>query len=126
MGAWVGRAVARLRLSLPILLALLVAAAVLRPAMRIGFLADDFYMVRRVAEQAEETPELAERFWAGATRQWSARFHAFRPLTTVSLQVDHVLHGVDARGYRLTNLCLWLVAAGLFTAVCAVYLRLES
>src|SRR5688572_20019674 len=126
MAAWAERAGEHTRRALPLLLALAAAAAVLRPALRIGFLADDFYMVRSIAEQAEATPGLLERLSAGAVRQWSTRFHAFRPLTTVSLQLDHALHGTDPRGYRLTNLLLWLLAAALFAALCAVYLRLDS
>ncbi len=99
------------------------AALLLLPALETGFLADDFIVVRRCADFAEDGADLSERLCRGVSNEWSSGFQGFRPLTTGSVQIDHALNGLDARSYKRTNLLLWAAAAAMFAAAASTLLR---
>jgi hypothetical protein len=106
--------------------AIAIAVAVASPALRVGFLADDFYALARIDEVAREEGGLGRQLVAGIARRWSDRFHAFRPLTMASLQLDHAIFGLEPAGFRATNVALWLLAAWLFSRVCAALAGVRS
>src|SRR5688572_20544522 len=106
----------------------ILAFAVLAPVMKVGFLSDDYYFLRRIAGIADEHPglgaQMREAIRGFAT--WNVNFQAFRPLTIALMQVDYALHGLDAWWFRVTNVVLWLLGGWLFSTVCKAYLGIAS
>ncbi len=107
-------------------LVLLLGLLVHLPTLGVGFFADDYVHQLVLAEDAPATPiprwnlydfgstagwaefgsEHGALAWWTAS-DWTIRF--FRPLTSLSLALDHALWGAHALGYHVTNLGLWLV-----------------
>lgn len=96
--------------------------------MKVGFLADDYYFLRKISHLAEASPGLGSQLARGITgfSTWNVNYQAFRPLTIILMQLDYAAHGLDAWWFHGTNLALWLIGAGLFAAVCKAYLGIES
>jgi hypothetical protein len=110
------------------IVAVVLAVAAMSPALDVGFLSDDFYFVRRIAGIAESNSGLFGQLREGVRvfGRWHEDYSAFRPLTIATLQLDYAVHGLDAIGFRATNLALWIVASWLFSAVCAAYVGITS
>lgn len=104
------------------------AVAVIAPVMKVGFLSDDYYFLRRISQLAEASPGLGARLVGGISgfSTWNVNYQAFRPLTILLMQLDHALHGLDAWWFRATNVALWLLGAWLFSAGCKAYLGIAS
>jgi Flp pilus assembly protein TadD len=85
----------------------LFAAAAFSPVLDNGFVNydDDLYVTANSHVQAGLTGK--SLWWALTTTDY---FPSWNPLTWASLQLDHQLNGLDARGYHLTNLLLHLVS----------------
>lgn len=106
-------------------LVLLLGLALQLPTLGVGFFADDYVHQLVLAEPALPSPiprwslydfgSAAE--WAelghehGSLPWWTAsdwKIRFFRPLTSLTLALDHGLWGAHALGYHVTNLVLWL------------------
>lgn len=87
------------------------------PVLRVGFLADDHALGARLAEVAREEPGILQRGLRGLTRPWSPALDAYRPLTVLSVDLDHALLGTDGCRHHLTNMLLWLGCAAAFAAL---------
>ncbi len=77
----------------------------------VGFLADDYFILRAIHEFREATPSLASEFIGALGRVWTPDFDIFRPLTILSLQLDSLLWPGAASHYHLTNWALWVCLA---------------
>jgi len=106
-------------------LVLLLGLLVQLPTLGVGFFADDY--AQQLVLAGERGPVPVPRWslydW-GTAEEWRAfgaeheglpwwtgsdwRIRFFRPLTSLTLVLDHALWGQDARGYHATNLILWL------------------
>jgi hypothetical protein len=119
-------------------LVLLAGLAVQLPTLAVGFFADDY--VHQLVLADGERPSPIPR-WSlydfGSAEDWLAFGHErgslpwwtasdwkirfFRPLTSLSIGLDHALWGERALGYHVTSLLLWL---GLLVLVHRLYLAL--
>src|SRR6185503_14875822 len=105
----------------PLALVLLLGLVVQLPTLRVGFFADDYVHQLVLADDGPRSPiprwslydfgsaaEWAEfgratgslPWWTSS--DWKIRF--FRPLTSLSLGLDHALWGEHALGYHITSL----------------------
>lgn len=111
-------------------LVLLAGLLVQLPTLAVGFFADDYVHQLVLAEDAPPSPvprwnlydfgsaeawaefgsERASLPWWTASN-WKIRF--FRPLTSLSLALDHALWGARPIAYHATNLALWLALLAL-------------
>lgn len=100
------RTTARDRLILFVII-LLPALLLFAETLSFGFMSDDFYLVHRVSD---------EGFFSG----WggSAGTALFRPVTVFSYLTDHLLWGLNAVGYHLTNV-LWHLVNSLLVVILA-------
>jgi len=85
------------------------------PALRGTFVWDDIPLIVNnayIQDFKYTGRNLSHRFWDVSSRSVSERLanNYYRPLVTLSLMVDHRLHGLNPRGYHLTNLLLHLAA----------------
>ncbi len=94
-GTWIA-----LLLALPLILCL-----------GVGFLADDYYIIRAIHEFREAGPSLWSELTSGVGRVWTPDFDIFRPLTILTLQLDSLLLPGAAWHYHLTNWVLWVCLA---------------
>jgi hypothetical protein len=104
------------------------------PSLGIGFFADDYvhqavlegqmppgaplapwdlYDFGRADDWRDESGLLTPIWWA--SDEWQVRF--LRPVTSVSIWLDHCLWGDQARGYHLTSLAWYAVTLGLALAL---------
>jgi len=91
--------------------AFLVSLEAFGPSLRGGFAGDDFaYVSRFAALPFSEWPTLFVREWSGGV--WGYALPELRPITGLTLMLDARVWGVDAFGFRLTNLLLHAVCAG--------------
>lgn len=91
-----------MRRGAPVLLALVAVAAVLGPMIAIGFVNDDYTIIRFALHGAR--PDLG----ALLTRAEVIEVY-YRPLFDLSLVLDFLVHGWNAAGFRSTNLALHLI-----------------
>ena len=68
---------------------------------------------------------LLNDFWG--TPMTSSRSHkSWRPLTVLTLRINHNVHGLDEMGYHAVNVALHGVASFLFVSVCDVFFLASS
>lgn len=92
--------------------ALVIALEAFGGSLRGGFVGDDFaYVGRFAAFPLSDWPTLFVREWSGGV--WGYALPELRPMTALTLLLDARLWGVDAFGFRLTNLLLHAACAGL-------------
>ena len=95
---------------LPVVLG--VAGVIFLPALKIGFLADDFVYIARFREATwGEWPRFFTHEWSGGV--WGQPLKELRPFAALSLMIDARLWGGHVIGYRLVNLALHLATTGL-------------
>lgn len=87
------------------------------PALRVGFLADDYHLVTEIHRTGREHPGPWDTVRAAFAHQWTPRFQVLRPLTILSVQLDLQLHGTDGQRHHLTNVFLWLLCGAAFAAL---------
>lgn len=93
------------------LFALLVSLEAYGRSLRGGFAGDDFaYVARFAALPFSEWPALFTHEWSGGV--WGYPLPELRPITGLTLMLDARVWGVDAFGFRLTNLLLHAGCAG--------------
>lgn len=80
------------------------AALLYLPALRYGFLTDDFFFARPLSLR-----DLAGTFVGSWDPRGAANTH-YRPLVAMSLALDYALWGARTAGYHLTNLLLQIIA----------------
>lgn len=82
-----------------------VCVAAFAPTLGGGFLGDDFGYVGRFARfSLSEWPRLFVREWSEG--MWENKTRELRPVTALSFIVDAHVWGVNAPGFRVTNLML--------------------
>lgn len=98
--------------------ALLVVVGVYLPALGGPFLWDDRHLISDDSgpHRIDVARAFSQPFWVG-TPESVASHSYFRPLTTLSLNVDQVVHGDNSAGYHLTNIAAHLVATALLFAL---------
>jgi hypothetical protein len=91
---------------IPGLLAAAGLALFVKPALHVGFLADDFYMGGAIHRLAGSSGGHAPAFLSGLWHRWTPDFDVLRPLLVLSLQIDHARAGADPAAHHATNLVL--------------------
>ncbi|HEY8945508.1 MAG TPA: hypothetical protein VIM73_14670 [Polyangiaceae bacterium] len=106
----------RLRSVLPVLFGAVIVLACYAETLGAPFLWDDQALLEMpaIAELRPLGEYLSTPFW---DRPDSSTNLFYRPITTLSLALDHALHGRNAAGFHLTNVLLHLCCAGLVYAL---------
>ncbi|PID38711.1 MAG: hypothetical protein CSA65_02575 [Proteobacteria bacterium] len=101
---------------------LLITAAVYARSIGGGFIWDDHNLIvdnRYVQDWRYLRRNLESRFWdTSNTRQRWRQGHYFRPIVTLSYQLDYALWGPRAAGFHLTNVALHLLVVWLAWLLC--------
>ena len=88
----------RLMLLIPaFLLPVILAGMACRFTIDAGFVSDDFVLIHTVKQQ--NFLNLITGNWLGCTGCGGF----YRPIIQVFIKLDYLLHGLDARGYHMTN-----------------------
>jgi hypothetical protein len=98
--------------------ALLVVVGVYLPALGGPFLWDDRHLISDDSgpHRIDVVRAFSQPFWIGSPESVASHSY-FRPLTTLSLNVDQVVHGDNSAGYHLTNIAAHLAATALLFAL---------
>ncbi len=98
--------------------ALLVVVGAYLPGLGGPFLWDDRHLLRdsSAALTIEWLKTFTQPFWFGSPEAQGSLSY-FRPLTTLSFNVDMALHGDASAGFHLTNIAAHLLATGLLFAL---------
>ena len=107
---------------LPPLVAAILAVTVYANSLDGSFVIDDGSAVRTNQDLRPEMPLsqlLAHDFW-GRPIDAAHSVKSYRPLTVLSFRWNFALHGLDVRGYHLTNVLLHAACAALLAPVAAM------
>jgi len=106
-----------LRHAVALIFVFVLAVAVYAPALEGPFLWDDEALIEReeVATLKPLSFYFSRPFWLATDTQGSPQF--YRPLTVLTLALDHTLHGENSAGFHLTNLLLHGLSAALVLAL---------